>query len=124
MFSLNGVIADTSIWIEHLKATNSELITLLSERRILVHSVIIGELACGNFKKRNEFLDNLKILPFAQVAELLEVLELIESQKLFGKGLGFNDVQILASALLSNASVLSHDQAMMRAARELGVSEY
>ena len=57
------LIADTSVWIDHLRRANPNLISLLKERKILLHSAIIGELACGTLPKRSTFLEDLKLLP-------------------------------------------------------------
>ncbi len=116
------VLVDTSVWIEHIRKPVPTLINLLSEKRVLIHPLVIGEIACGNFKRRHEVLGNLKILPKAQEATYIESLEFIESQKLHGKGLSFNDVQILCSALLSEAKVFSFDKAI-NAYKELNFSE-
>lgn len=110
-------LVDTSVWIEHLKKPVAELVELLSENQVLVHPLIIGELSCGNLKKRNEFLENLKLLPRATESSFEESLELIEENHFFGKGLGFTDIQLLASALLSEASLFTFDKPLKSAAR-------
>jgi predicted nucleic acid-binding protein len=115
------VLVDTSVWIEHLKKPVPELVELLTERRVLTHPVVIGELACGTFRKRHEILGNLKILPKAQTASHEEALELIEARKLYGKGVGFSDTLILASALVSEATIFSFDRAMKSVATQLGI---
>jgi predicted nucleic acid-binding protein len=112
-------IVDTSVWIDHMKSPVLELQKLLSDRQVLVHPVVLGELACGTFRKRHEVLGNLRVLPRAQLASLDEVLELIELKKLYGKGLGFGDVQIIASAFLMGASVLTRDRALKAAIKIL-----
>lgn len=114
------VIADTSVWIAHLRGGHKHLEELLGERRILIHSVVVGELACGNLRHRHQFLGNLKILPAAKEATILEVLELIERKSLWGKGLGFSDAQILASTLLSESKLLTLDRRLFSAAARLG----
>lgn len=112
-------IVDTSVWIEHLKSPVSELVELLAEKKVLCHTVVIGELSCGNMKRRHEILGNLKILPKAKEASFEETLELIELEKLYGKGLGFSDVQILASALLSDTGIFTFDHALISATKTL-----
>lgn len=114
------VIADSSVWIAHLRTGTPGLADLLGERKVLTHSVVIGELACGTLKNRHRFLGNLKILPAALEATSAEVMDLIEAHALWGKGIGYSDVQILASALISNAKLLTLDRRLFSAAARLG----
>ena len=80
------VLADTSIWISHLHEGNPSLKNLLNNGDILCHPFIIGELACGNLKKRNEILSLFKSLPMANILEHNEVLKFIENRGLMGIG--------------------------------------
>ena len=114
-------IADTSVWIDHIQKPNGQLSALLTEKRILVHPVILGEMICGNFKSRHETLGNLKLLPRAEIASFEEAIELIEAEKIYGIGLGFSDIQILAAALLSDAGILTRDKAMQAAMKSLRI---
>jgi predicted nucleic acid-binding protein len=92
------------------------------KKRMLTHSMVIGELSCGNFKKRSEFLGNLKMVPRAEEVTFEEAIELIEFEHLAGKGLGFVDVLILASAILSDAGLFTFDHAMAASAKKLGIA--
>lgn len=114
-------LVDTSVWISHIKAPIDELAELLEFDQVLIHSAVIGEIACGAFKNRGEVLGNLKLLDRVDEATPGEVLELIESHKLQGKGLGWVDCQILASALISEARLLTYDKALASTARSLGL---
>ncbi len=114
-------LVDTSVWIEYFKGDADSLDQLLAENNVLMHSIVIGELSCGSFKNRNETLGDLKLLPKAKEADFNEAIQLIECRRLYGKGLGFSDVQLLASTLLSGSSLLSFDKAVKRAAKELGI---
>ncbi len=118
---MKTLLVDTSAWIEYFKGNTDVLDEPLSKNRVLIHSLVIGELACGSFKNRHKTLGDLKLLPKAKEADFGEALELIESHHLYGKGLGFVDVQLLASALISDSSLTSFDKAINRAAKELGL---
>jgi predicted nucleic acid-binding protein len=74
-------LADTSVWIEHLRAGSPDLADRLSEGRVLIHSFIIGELACGSLKNRAVILADLKRLPPAITATDDEVMQLLEDRK-------------------------------------------
>ena len=114
-------LVDTSVWLEYFKKGADPLEQLLLENRVLTHSIVIGELSCGSLKNRNKTLGDLKLLPKAKEAESGEAIELIESHRLYGKGLGFTDIQLLASALITGCTLLSFDKAIHRAAKELKI---
>ena len=114
-------LVDTFVWIEHFRKGDQTLQDLLSDSKAVVHPFIVGELACGNLKNRAEILHLLSELPQSIVAEQSEVLKLLESKKLFGTGLGWIDVHLLASALLSNVTMISYDKAVLEAASRLGI---
>ena len=113
------VLADTSVWIDHFRRGNPGLASLLSKGHILMHPFISGELACGNLKNRAGILADLNALPSAKPATNDEVLWLIEDQRLWGKGLGWVDVHLLASAMLSKCRFLTLDTRLAKAALEL-----
>jgi predicted nucleic acid-binding protein len=115
-------IADASVWIDHLHKEDQVLSKLLTERKILTHEIVIGELACGTFKNRDVFLDNLKMLRLAKNATFEEHISMIEKHKLYGLGLGFSDIQILASALLMDSGILTKDKAMLLVMKKLGIA--
>jgi predicted nucleic acid-binding protein len=95
------ILADTSVWVEHLRVGSSSLSAQLEEGLVVVHPFVIGELACGNLRNRAELLGLLEQLPAAVVATANEALRFIESHRLMGRGVGYIDVHLLASAALS-----------------------
>jgi len=113
------VLADTSIWIDHLRRGVPRLAERLSEGLILMHPFVAGELACGNLKDRAFILSELHALPAAQRASDDEVLQLIEDRRLSGRGLGWIDAHLLASALLSNCRFWTLDSRLAKAAADL-----
>ena len=115
------VLVDTSIWLDHLRTGYDRLIELLNEGRVLVHPFVIGELACGNIKNRAEILALLHTLPLSTVAEAEEIIDFIDANRLMGKGLGYVDVHMLASAILSNVRLWTGDKPLANTARVMGV---
>ena len=103
----------------HLRRGDDELRALLKREEVLCHPFIIGELACGSIAKRTEVLDLLKALPQATIAEHDEVLHFLHEKRLYGRGLGWMDLHILASASLSKARLWTTDRPLKRAAEEL-----
>jgi predicted nucleic acid-binding protein len=104
------ILVDTSVWIEHFRSGSVELETLLNEGAVACHPFIIGELACGNLKNRAEILSLLKELPMASCAEDDEVLQFINDHKLMGKGLGYIDIHLLMSAMLTRVPLWTLDK--------------
>ena len=83
------VIVDTSIWVTHLRQGSRQLEKLLMDAEVMCHPFIIGELACGNLKNRNEIISLLQSLPMAPTIEFDEFLFFIDRNHLTGKGVGF-----------------------------------
>ncbi len=110
------VLVDTSVWVSHLRKGNAKLADLLNEGEVLYHPFILGELACGNLKNRPAILSYLELLPMSIVAEHKEVLSFIENYRLMGKGLGYVDVHLLASAVLTSVSIWTLDKKLAQTA--------
>lgn len=115
-------LTDTSIWIDHFRQGNSDLAKRLSDGLILNHPFVSGELACGNLKDRATVLWYLRSLPSAKPAKDTEVMQLINDRSLWGRGLGWVDNHLLASALLSKCQLWTLDKRLVLAAAELGLS--
>jgi predicted nucleic acid-binding protein len=118
------VLVDTSIWIDHLRRGNPALRELLEDEQVACHAFVLGELACGNLHERATVLTLLRALPQAPVAEDDEVLHLLEARKLRGRGLGWVDVHLLASALLLDCGLWTLDQRLRRAVRTLRIAAH
>jgi predicted nucleic acid-binding protein len=107
-------LVDTSVWIDHFRNGNARLKSLLVNSEVMIHPFIIGEIACGSLKNRSEILSLLNELPSSVVAEHQEVLKLMEAKKLHGKGIGWTDAHLLASALLTNVELLTLDRPLQK----------
>ncbi len=115
------VLVDTSVWVLHLRKGNIVLERLLNDGDVVCHPFIIGELACGNLKNRFEILSFLQALPRATCAEHGEVMQFIENHGLMGKGLGYVDMNLLASALLTKIPLWTLDKKLKEVASALGL---
>ena len=104
------VLVDTSVWVAHLRGGTIGLEAMLNEGHVVCHPFIIGELACGNLKNRFEILSFLQALPVATLAEHGEVMQFIENHSLMGKGLGYVDMNLLASAILTKVPLWTLDK--------------
>jgi predicted nucleic acid-binding protein len=115
------VLVDTSVWVAHFRHGDTGLETLLNEGHVICHPFIVGELACGNLRNRSGILSLLHALPMATLAEHEEVMRFIENHSLMGKGLGYIDMHLLASALLSRIPVWTLDKKLKKVSSKLGL---
>jgi len=115
------ILVDTSVWIDHFVSRSPQLEILVERGQALCHPMVLGEVACGNLRDRRHTLRWLKEIKPATVAAHEEVVGMIESLELFGRGLGWIDAHLIASALVSGTSLYTHDKALIAAASELGV---
>jgi predicted nucleic acid-binding protein len=116
------ILVDTSVWVEHLRGGSGRLRDLLHDEQVFCHPFIIGELACGNLRNRAEVLRLLGTLPEARIAEHHEALHLVDSAHLHGRDLGWIDVHLLASAVITGCALWTGDVRLQRAAKVLKVS--
>ncbi len=115
------VLADTSVWIEHLRRGEPRLADLLSTGDVLCHPFVVGELACGNLKRRGEILGLLAALPSLAGIEDDETFAFIERHQLHGKGLGLVDIHLLAACALASKPLWTRDTRLAKAAAKLGL---
>jgi len=117
------ILVDTSVWVEHLRSGNATLASELGAGRVLAHPLVIGELACGTLRNRREVLDLLGRLPSVPTATHAEALDFIERRALMGRGIGFVDVHLLASAALAiPARLWTRDRRLAAVAIELDLA--
>ncbi len=96
---------------------------LLDAKQIYMHPFVVGELALGSIKNRKEVIGTLLDIPHALHATDSEVIGLIEQSSLYGRGIGFADAHLLASALLTVETRLwTRDKRLAKVATELGVA--
>ena len=115
------VLVDTSVWVSHLRDGNTELAYLLNNGTVLCHPLIIGELACGNLKDRAVIISFLQLLPMSIEADHDEVLSFIENNRLMGKGIGYVDAQLVASAVLTGVPIWTLDKKLAQVADGLHI---
>jgi predicted nucleic acid-binding protein len=116
------ILADSSIWIRHLRLGIPAFEQALQQKTICTHWVVIGELAAGNLPKRVRFLADLRTIRRANHATPDECLTFIETHRLYGRGIGWSDVQLLVAARLSGCPLWSLDTRLTSAAVELNVA--
>jgi predicted nucleic acid-binding protein len=114
------ILVDTSVWVDHLRRGDAQLVDLLESNAVIMHPFVIGEIACGSLSDRAQMLELLHQLPSATVADHDEVMGYIERHCLHGKGIGYVDVHLLASTAISGAKLWTRDKRLRVVAQELG----
>jgi len=114
-------LVDTSVWIGHFRRPQPDLVRLLADGMAGIHPFVIGELACGNLKDRDMTLRLLRALPQAPVANEAEIYYLLDTHQLWGTGLGWVDLHLLASAAVAGWRLMTADDAMNRAVAKAGI---
>jgi predicted nucleic acid-binding protein len=117
------ILADTSIWVDHLARGDETMASLLDAEAVLMHPFIMGEIALGNLPDRVETLSDLNKLPKAVTADPAEVLYFIERNNIFGAGIGYVDAHLLvATTLTSNLRLWTRDKKLRTVAEKLAIS--
>ena len=116
------VLADTSLWVDLWRHGNTRFAQLLDQNRVVLHPFVLGEIALGRISPRTEVLHRLAKLQAPRVARHGEVLALIERVPLWGRGIGWVDAHLLASALLDRLRLLTLDRRLADVAESLRVS--
>ena len=116
------VLVDTSVWVEHLRKGVPNLEALLADGEVVCHPFVIGELACGNLRNRQEILTLLQELPTMPEVAHEELLNFVERHRLMGRGLGLVDVHLLASTQLAGIMLWTLDRSLRQAATGLNAS--
>ena len=116
------ILADTTVWIDHLRYMDPDLEMLLQGGSIVMHPFVAAEVALGSLRDRRKTLAELDSLDAIQVASTSEVRFLIESNSLFSKGIGLTDVHLIASCLISPGIELwTRDIRLKKVAQALGI---
>jgi predicted nucleic acid-binding protein len=116
------ILADTSIWVDHLRGGDPEMKNLLRRGQIVMHPFVVAEIALGSLRNRRKILGELEALLEVRVAQLKEVRHMIEAHTLYSKGIGLTDAHLMASCLMTPGTQLwTRDRAMENVARALGI---
>jgi predicted nucleic acid-binding protein len=121
------ILADTSVWVDHLRSGNKEMRKHLNQGNIVIHPFIIAELALGlvsrrSLQERTKTLALLDLLPQVRVAQLSEVRLTIEARRLYNQGIGLTDTHLIASAFINPSTLLwTRDKRLRKVADVLGI---
>jgi predicted nucleic acid-binding protein len=116
------ILADTSIWIDHLRSGSKELRRHLDHGQIVIHPFIVAELALGSLKDRTQTLALLDLLPKVRVARTSELRLMIEARGLYNLGIGLTDAHLIASVFIDAPTLLwTRDKRLRKVAEALGI---
>ena len=116
------ILADTSIWIDHLRSENEEMRKHLHRGDIVIHPFVIAELALGSLPRRTKTLELLDLLPQVRMPHLSEVRVMIEARRLYSMGIGLIDAHLIASVFVNSATLLwTRDKPLRKVAEGLGI---
>ena len=116
------ILADTSIWVDHLRGRNREMAKLLARGQIVMHPFIVAQIALGSLHHRRKRLEELESLLEVRVANLGEVRQMIEAHSLYSKGIGLTDAHLIASCFITPSTKLwTRDTRLRTVAEALGI---
>jgi predicted nucleic acid-binding protein len=120
-----SVLVDTSVWIRFLSNRApyaSRLDELLSRDEVSGHDFVYGELLIGDKGGRRSLLADYERMDQAPVVPHSDVVAFVRERRLHGRGIGWIDVHLLASALVARLELWTTDPALAAIAKELGIS--
>ena len=117
------ILVDTSVWVEYLRGAEPLLQDVLDAGKVIMHGMVLGEIACGGLRNRQSVLRRLGDLPAIKEREHAEVLAMIERKALMRRGIGFIDAHLLCSVLARPSTALwTRDTRLWQVADDLGVA--
>jgi hypothetical protein len=119
------VLVDTSVWIRFLsnRAPHAaELDWLLGRDEVTGHDFVYGELLIGDKGGRRQLLTDYEQMHQAPVVPHGDVVAFVRERRLHGRGVGWIDAHLLASALVGGLRLWTADPRLARLASELGVA--
>jgi predicted nucleic acid-binding protein len=117
------ILVDTSVWVDHLRSRDEALAEMLDRGMVLIHPFVLGEITLGVLRQRTTIVEALSNLPSVTIATDAEVLHFIDRHALFGRGVGYVDVHLLAGARLTDgARVWTRDRLLHGVSSELGLA--
>ena len=117
------ILPDTSVWIDHIRSDTAHVDHLLNEGQVLMHPMVIGELACGNLRDRDAMLAKFRQTPELPELSHDEVIQFIEDNRIMGLGIGFVDAHLLASvAKAEDCQLWTRDRRLRNAATRLNLA--
>ena len=119
------VLIDTSAWIRFLQKREpyfTEVDRLLSLDAVRGHELVYGELLIGDPGGRLPLLSRYRLLTWSPACSHSEAVSLVQRNRLHGRGIGWMDVHLLASAMKDGVGLLTADLRLDAIAKEMGLT--
>ena len=117
------ILVDTSVWVDHFRNPEPGLRKLLNAGDVLMHAMIVGEIACGNVPNQAEVLQKMNHLPAIDESSHAEVLSMIGSKSLMRRGIGYIDAHLICSVLnCEGVTLWTRDRRLRQVAEALGIA--
>jgi predicted nucleic acid-binding protein len=118
------ILVDTSIWADHFRGRLGQSLSVeLEADRVLVHPWVLGELALGELGgRKRHVLADLELLPAAPLVSDRELRAMLEARKWHATGIGWVDLQVLASALVGDSELWTRDRKLLALASDVGIA--
>lgn len=94
------ILVDTSVWVDFLRSGDADLEKCLEDERVVMHSMVLGELSLGYLRNRMSVLTFLGDLPKISSANHEHVMAFVDTHQLAGQGIGWVDAHLLAAVAL------------------------
>jgi predicted nucleic acid-binding protein len=116
------ILADTTIWIDHMRRHNAQMQTLLNSGQVLMHPTVVAELALGSLHDRKKTFAELDKILQVRMAPLNDVRQMIEARVLYAKGIGLTDAHLIASCLIvPGVKLWTRDTRLRAVSQALGI---
>ena len=119
---MKPVLVDTCVWVRHFRQRNALLAAMLEDGEVWCHPIVVGELTMGTLRNRQQTIFDLSQLSRPPLASFSETRQMVESRKLWGRGIQWNDARILASSVLGEIPLWTFDLRLQLIARELKIA--
>jgi len=119
------VLVDTSVWIRFLANRDpyaSRLDHLLGKDEVVGHELVFGELLIGDKGGRGKLLQAYRQMRQAAPVPHAEVVAFVEERRLYGRGAGWIDIHLLASAIVGRHELWTADPRFAVLAEQLGIA--
>lgn len=118
---MKPILVDTCVWVKHFRQRNPLLMSMLEDGEVWCHPIIVGELSMGNLKSRQQTVLDFSRLNRPPIASFSETHQMVESRRLWGRGIQWNDAQILASSIIGQIPLWTFDLRLKEIADQIGV---